>query len=329
MKTIRCLLVFSACMLNFCQVNSQLIPPVRYLEVLHASGPMVMDGLANEAGYSDLQSTDIFNPTGWDGTDDDFNASFKITWDNLYLYICASITDDIRESYKGSYTNPWTFDNFEIFLQLDTCTIPSGFNSRTIQLRICRSLDSVEMAGRATRSAYRYYMEDLDTGWICEVAIPWTCVLESGEGPELSSNYRNTMIGFEFQGSDSDNPDGDPTIGNRDVQTAWDDDEPGYVDEETAWNNTAIFGRITLSTALATTDLQQSKYILFPNPASSAIHLRDIEPGSSLVIFNISGTKVMELNQINAQTPINVTALKSGLYTAIINGRESVRFVKE
>jgi hypothetical protein len=308
-------------------------PPVRYLEVLYASEPMVMDGNANEAGYSDLQSTDLFNATGWDDGPADFTASIKLTWDSYYLYLYAEMTDDVEESYDWAYSSPWTFDNAEIFLQLDTNTVITAYDGHTVQLRICRGLDSMETPGRALRSDYGYSISNSDTGWIFEVAIPWTCALAVGEGPELFEQYWNTEIGFEFHGADSDNLDGDPTIGNRDVQTAWDPDDPDYChdwhDECNAWNNTAIFGRIYLSTALAVPTLEESNVGVFPNPADNKIHFNNIEPGSSVEIYTITGTKVMDIITVDTMAVINISSLKSGLYALVINHKEAARFVKE
>jgi hypothetical protein len=46
-------------------------------------------------------------------------------------------------------------------------------------------------------------------------------------------------------------------------------------------------------------------------------------------IYNLLGIKLLEVENGNAETPIDISALASGIYTAVIDGRETVMFVKE
>ena len=76
-------------------------------------------------------------------------------------------------------------------------------------------------------------------------------------------------------------------------------------------------------------DISIIKMEIFPNPGNHTIQIKNLEPGSSVSIFNLPGTKILEIENGNAETPIDISALAAGIYTAVINGRETVRFIKE
>lgn len=310
--------------------------PVRTMEIPTAICEVpVMDGVA-ESEYSDVQTTEIFNSGGWDG-EADFTAQFRVCYNPSYLYMLVQVTDDIDHSYDWGVGNPWEFDNIEVFLQLDTNTVTTSYNSTTIQLRVCRGLDSVETPGRAARTDYRYYMEPAAAdGWIAELAIPWTAVLAEGAAPEDMMDYVNWdyAIGFDFMGSDSDNSDGNPDEGNRDVQSAWDMDNYNHPDEhleDLAWNNTAVFGYVTLSMygchGSVDADMAEKVLNLYPNPAGESLFIMDLQKPARVECYNMQGVKVLSMECAPGQE-IDISSLKSGMYSLVIDGQKSGRFTK-
>jgi len=303
------------------------IEPVRTMVIpMAGAGAPALDGVA-EAVYSDVQTTDIFNPTGYDG-ESDFTATVQLCYDPTYLYAFVNVTDDVDHSYEWGVGNAWEFDNVEFFLQLDTNTVTTSYSTTTVQLRVCRTLDSVETAGHCARADYGYYMEAAAAGgWIAEVAIPWTCVLAEGAVADDFMDYVNVdaTIGFDFGAADSDNSDGDATVGNRDVQAAWDSDDPSDADDRTedlAWNNTATFGYVTLEYYTALDDMTQSNLNAYPNPATDEITF-NVEGEVSIEIYSITGSLVTTINQ----NTLDVSNFNSGMYIALdkINNN-SIRF---
>jgi len=307
------------------------VEPVRTMEIPAATdgngaAPPALDGIA-EAVYSDVQSTDIFNPTGWDG-ESDFTAVYQICYDPENLYVLAQITDDVDHSYEWNVGNSWEFDNIEFFIMLDTNTVTTSYDDHTVQLRVCRNLDSVETSGRAARADYGYYMEGAAAGgWLAEVAIPWTAVLADGEDVATMMDYINVEVslGWDLSGADSDNSDGDAAVGNRDVQSAWDSDDPSDEADRTedlAWNNTSVFGYVTLAEWNALDEFTQNSLNAYPNPATDEITF-DVEGEVSLEIYSITGSLVMVANEAT----VDVSSLNSGMYVAkdMINNT-SVRF---
>jgi len=310
----------AAALALYVTANAAPIEPVRTLEVDEIAA-VTLDGAA-DAGYSDSQDTDWGYPDQQEnyGGESDFKADFQIAWDWDNLYILAIMSDDVEHDFDWTLSSEWMFDNVEFFLQLDTNTVTTSYDDHTIQLRVCRGLDSVQSSGRAARSDWGYYMEaQAAGGWITEVAIPWTAVLAAGEGPELSSDYIGIPIGFDFAGADSDNSDGDETVGNRDYQTFWDNDGQDGT-EDLAWNNTATFGYITLMEVEAVENHTASNINAYPNPATNSITF-DVEGQVSIEIFSITGVRVMTADT----KTVDLTGLNSGVYIARI-GNESVRF---
>lgn len=73
--------------------------------------------------------------------------------------------------------------------------------------------------------------------------------MPAGYDPDDFNYYVNHMLGLDINFSDSDNSDGNPDVGNRDAQAAWDTDLPDDSwdrTEDQAWNNTHVFGIVDL-----------------------------------------------------------------------------------
>lgn len=218
------------------------------MDVPFAATPVVLDGLVDD-WYGEVQTLEIYNPEGYEGPDD-LEAFFRVCWDMNFFYVLCEVVDDVEHDYDWGVGNPWAFDNAQFYFQLDTNTVQTEYDETCAFLRVCRGLDSVEQAWNAPREDYGYYMDpNTATGWIFEVAIPWTATLPAGSLPEDIEDYINQAIGFDMEVGDSDNWDGDDAVGNRDVQTAWDLDDPDDPydrTEDLAWMNTSVFGYVTL-----------------------------------------------------------------------------------
>ena len=337
-------------------VSAKPLPPVRTLEIDGVYWDWeipAIDGVAEDS-YSEIQTTTIFNPTEWDD-ENDFTATFRLTWDPSYLYVYVEIIDDVPHIYEWGNGNAYEFDNFEVFIQLDTNTVDTAYDENTAQLRICRGLDSVETPGRAARSDYLYYIESSDDGWIAEVAVPWTAALPEGSHPEDIIDYLDyeRPMGFEFHGTDSDDVAWDPCKKDqgslpdenkrdkedKDVycegipisQVSWDADDPDTPEDRTedlAWYNTSVFGYLTYFYESIESYRMENDLQVIPNPASTAIHIDNIDKYCSIRIYNMQGRVLMETGYHPGQK-LDISALASGLYMLVINGQRSGRFVKQ
>jgi len=226
------------------------VVPVQTMNVPATIDTILFDGFDDEASWGEAQDMNLFNPTGWTG-ESDFSGYFKTCWDTEFLYLYANVTDDVSHCWDWDLGQPWMFDCIELFFDLDTNHASLSYDDNTIQLRLHRGVDSLEMSGRADREEFRYhwYNKPLGTGWIIEAGIPWTCAMPVGYLPEDFIEFMGNYMGFDVMFSDSDNAYGDPTMGARDAMMAWDSDDPDTPEDRTednAWNNTHVFGIIDL-----------------------------------------------------------------------------------
>jgi len=107
--------------------------PVNSMEVPAAYTAPTLDGVVDDA-YGDEQSTVLMydaQAANWTGASD-FTAVFHVCYDKENLYLVSIITDDVEEDYTWDYSSEWMFDNFEVFLQLDT-------NTTYIRMTICQN----------------------------------------------------------------------------------------------------------------------------------------------------------------------------------------------
>jgi hypothetical protein len=284
-----------------------------------ANDVVTIDGAADEAFWSTLQTTDAFNKTGCtDYPSADFTFAYKVCYDAEYLYLYGVTTDDIDNSTPDNgATNPWTFDNSEPFFDLDTNNsgVVTAYDSNTIQLRVNRGMDSVQTFGRATRPDYKLYWENTSDGWVFEVAVPWKAVLAaSEETADIMPFFAAGMVsGFDMGGADSDAAPGTPDL--RDCQTAWDMDDPSDDadrTEDNAWNNRSVFGIVTFAPYSAVIPTTTTSATVYPNPTSGLVTLTNVSGVTSVEVMNIAGQVVLNNSDFNGT--VDMSQLESGIY---------------
>ncbi len=304
--------------------------PISTMEIPYANtGVITIDGIA-EAAYSASEATVAFNVTGSTGDDADYTMSFQAAFNPQYLYILFTVLDEFDN--PPEYTTdgtPHEYDNVEVFLSLDTVGTTVAYDSNTIQLRFSSGLDSVQQRGNAAEEEYDLHFEKTASGFIIEVAIPWTCVLSTAQVREDMEDYLEAIHGFDVSGGDSDVIG----LGGRDCQVAWDSDDPEMPDatEDLAWNDRTMFGIVSLATVTdwvwppsSIEPTVESNISVYPNPAVNSINF-DIEGLQTVEIYSITGVQVMV---VESTGQVDISDLNSGLYVARI-GNHSVRFVKE
>jgi len=290
--------------------------PMRTMIIPLANNVVTIDGAADEAFWSASQATEAFNKTGC-ATEQDFTFAFKVCYDAEYLYILGTVTDDVDNSTPDNgATNPWTFDNVEPFIDLDTNNsgVVTAYDSNTIQLRINRGMDSVQQFVRATRADYKLYWENTSDGWLFEVAIPWKAVLAaSEETADIMPFFAPGVVsGFDMGGADSDAAPGTPDL--RDCQTAWDNDDPSDDadrTEDNAWNNRSVFGTVTFEEYSSVKPATTTSTTVFPNPTNGLVTITNISGVTSVEVMNIAG-QVVSTQKFDGT--VDMSQLESGIY---------------
>jgi len=308
MKYISLLLQISGLLLPVLVLSAP-IPPYRTMEVPYAN--IVVDGNADD-GYSPVQNTEWIYPDqqeGYGGASD-FTAVFRLAFNFDYLFLHATLTDDIAENYQWDYASNSMFDNIKWYIQLDTNTMTPGYDNGTEPFQINRGLDSVTWHGHVKRSEFLYKMkESTGTGWLTEVAMPWEAVYTGGILPEEIRNYMETGMGFEFMGCDADNSDGNAAVGNRDYQTIWDGDGCSGIANEL----TCAFGCIYFNIPDAVPESLENEYSIYPNPANDKIFIKSAKLINRTELVDVSG-EILKVAEFSEGNFIDVSDLKEGYY---------------
>lgn len=195
-------------------------------EIYKAAVPVNIDGIPDAvwenaniipAGVTKLIVGEVANHA-------DLSGEFKALWDDIYLYVLADITDDVK---VNDSKNVYDDDGIEIYVDINNDKAVSygdkevqysfGWNDGTVVGTI--------PAARAT-DGITYEIADRPGGYVVEVRIPWTSI----QGiPAIDK-----LIGFEFMVNDDD--DG----GDRDGKLSW------HAETDEAWRNPSWYGTAIL-----------------------------------------------------------------------------------
>ena len=263
----------------------------------------------------------------------DFSMQFKACWSDNYLYLYIEVIDDIFDPYVSGKSESWTWDNIEVFIDLDTNSLVNTYaDTSTAQQRICPGLedadgnpDIVETSQRGDKGFWKTAWSRTPDGYIVEVGIPWlsATTLETIDINEKIA--ANSVIGFDIGVADSDtdgtgDPGGRNTTGAGGAQLFWDLDthDPLNGDEDNAYQNRRVFGHLTLSGTPVADELvsgtdvvnKQSSIHVYPNPATDVLYINDYF--GSATIYSVTGAVVMEVENVNES--INISNLSSGVY---------------
>ncbi len=74
--------------------------------------------------------------------------------------------------------------------------------------------------------------------------------------------------------------------------------------------------------------MDNSKYVVYPNPASNTITISGTAPLNSVVITNLTGEVIFRSYEVTRRMAVNVAMLPAGMYFVQMNGTEVERFMK-
>ncbi len=174
------------------------------------STPPVMDGVWDEWDTTAYPARAVVYGRENHSGRDDLEGSFRIGWDNTYLYLAVKVIDD---KYVQNATGIDIFKGDSIELLLDT-DLMGDLNSRELNQDDYQIVFSPGRGGTdGTKEAYLYYptvkagpltnvniaTEGGDGLYRVEIAIPWSVLLVT---PSAGMQF-----GFAISVSDNDNPD--------------------------------------------------------------------------------------------------------------------------
>ncbi len=169
------------------------------------------------------------------------NGTFRILWDEEFLYFLIQVNDPIRSAwdFESENVNPWMYDNVEIFI--GPANHPeTEYLTGDHQYRFTPGIPGLYNPWADPREIdedVEFAENDEDTHYIFEIAWPWEHIVR--DSLELLSEIVNGKImEFEIQFADNNTP-GEPI---RDNVVAWNND----TDDGNSWNNTDLWGFLKL-----------------------------------------------------------------------------------
>lgn len=234
-------------------ITAQYVLPVRTAVFPATSGDITIDGVADEPSYGANETmSPPFNTTDWDN-EADLSGYFRACWDYTHLYFFAEVTDEKMHGWDGENGNWWEFDNVILYFNIDSSQSEGwDYLDDAVHFSFHPLLNDSILTYDERSDLAEADVEIVHgpASWSLEAAIPWVWFLpgpaEAIE-PDDIMQWIDKYMGFDVMFSDSDGDD--PYFGERTAMAAWDSDlpdTPGDWTEDNAWNNTSVFGIISL-----------------------------------------------------------------------------------
>jgi hypothetical protein len=301
---------------------------------------ITIDGQDLEDSYGAQEDvTWCWNPTTNVIAARDLGGYIKICYDEANLYVFAHVTDDSAGIYDGNGSQ-WTFDNVEVFMDMDTTinlvsnlgafdqAADGAATTDANQYRWDRGIadSSLGNAARNAADLNNFALSDPGTYWNVEVALPFLATMPEGKTLTDLAEWVNTSATIGFDVSFADNDSG--ISGDRTGQLAWEGDTTAagaHSEADQAWHDTRTFGFLQfgsggcagggLGTACGTKSLSGKDIEIFPNPVKEVLTINNLENAASIDVINVLGQRVKSVSEVDAASvQIRVSDLAPGTY---------------
>ncbi len=283
------------------------------LVVFKTSTPPTVNGIIDKIwNKEEVVSFEATNKlVGTDFSKSDLSGTAKMLWDDMYVYLLAEVTDDIK---KNDSPNTYEDDNVEFYFDINNAKTTT-YDANDVQYSFAwndGTTVGVLPSGRSTTDII-YSIADTDTGYIVEARIPWT-TLQGTPADDME-------IGFDFMINDDD--DG----GGRDGKLSWN------AAEDQAWQDASYFGTVILEGNEVIASINElenmSSVSIYPNPAGKVLFVEGNDNEIEYQISDITGK--LQLTG-KTQNSVPIENLSKGVYfLKIIDGRKetNLKFIKD
>lgn len=236
----------------------------------------------------------------------DLSASAKYLWDENYVYVLATVTDDNKQNDSP---NVYDDDAVEFYFDINNDKA-TAYGTNDVQYSFGWNDGTTVGAlpsGRATTNI-TYSSVTTSNGYIVEARIPWSTLQGT---PTLGQN-----IGIDFMVNDDD--DGS----TRDGKLSWN------ATEDQAWQNPSLFGTGVLAKALVTNindiDLLQ-QISIYPNPAKGAVQIHGLTGHTAYTLVDNTGR---QLESGHTDGLVNIAHLEAGVYGLVLQSGGNKKILK-
>lgn len=224
----------------------------------------------------------------------DLSGTFKVVWDNTYLYVLADVNDDTKMNDSPDAYND---DAPEIYIDINNDKATS-YGSNDVQYTLGwndGAVIGVNPSGRSSANI-TYSISSKTAGYVLEARIPWSTL--------QGSPVVGQLVGFDFMINDDD--DGS----DRDGKLSWN------ATTDDAWQNPSLFGTMILSDVVTSLNEQLfSNLQVFPNPVQNYIEVQGLVDGFEYDIVDHTGKVVIKGS---SERVIEVHGLSTGVYGLLV-----------
>ena len=286
----------------------------RQIVVNKTSTPITIDGEI-DAAWKNVKQIDL-DKYGKGKTVPDksnFQASFKLLWDDDFLYFLGTIYDDVimdqAACVGASPAAPadWEVDNFELYWSPANSKLADA--TELIQVRLAYANVGSENPTATTKNGYspggftlpdfvNAARVDISGGYIVEASID---LKVSAEAIGKDAFVANDTVGFNVMGCDNDGTDKRSNI--------------ACSIDSSQWDQADTLLRLVLSADIASVINKlnsKTNVYLYPNPVATVLKISGKEKIAIFEISNLEGQIVMKA--VKPSNSVNVAALPAGLY---------------
>jgi hypothetical protein len=220
----------------------------------------------------------------------DLSGFGKMLWDNTYLYLMATITDDTKQNDSQ---NSYDDDQVEFYLDLNNAKAAT-YDSDDYQLSFGWNDGTVvgSIPTGASKTNITYSAVATTNGYIIEARIPWSTLSFTAAA--------NKLIGIDFMINDDDNN------GTRDGKLSWN----SATDQ--AYQNASLFstGKLVSQELITGTEDNEeltTSFSVYPNPVEDVLTLSQV---SEFELYTITGVLIEK----GVSDSVDFSSLSKGTY---------------
>ncbi len=277
-------------------------------KIFKVSTPITIDGVVdaawNDANVLPMNATKLLSGTVSNPAD--LSGSAKVVWDDNYLYVFATVTDDTKIQDSDDTYND---DNVEFYIDINNDKASEyGNNDAQYSFRWDDGTSVGALPDGRSVAGIEYTLVATTNGYVVEGRIPWTTVQGNPSADQL--------IGLDFMINDDD----DGT--DRDAKLSWN------AAEDQAWTDPSLFGTAKLvETEIITSmsDFSTTSISIYPNPTTGTLFIEGFDNSFEYTLIdNTSRT----LQTGESENKIDFSTIENGLYNLMIQQGDFKKTIK-
>jgi hypothetical protein len=300
-----------------------------------AKTPVTVDGQATEECWANAawhKIDQVWIPYGAKMKAGDFAGRFKVSWDELYLYVLVEVVDDsLSDDYSNPLQNWWDDDCLEIFIDENRSKGDHERNCNAFAYHVSLIYDAIDLNSSGSGINYKNNIRvDMDT--IGTDTYLWEFAIKNYDAAFNVNNPENSRVklmpgkkmGFTIAYCDNDETKArENFIGSMVMTQATAND---------MYKNADHFGLMVLSDAQnitnSSTNQFESKIKIYPVPAQTLLNIETSTVSqkiSSVSILSITGQLIKTETFTERNHAVNIEDLETGLYVVkVVQGNNSV-----